>query len=265
MFSPKVLYLLHTKKTMSAIQEVEKQLVINEYNKLFQFNDSDLTLISSDGVQFKIHKYLGLFPIVSPVFQGMFEAGDQDNTSTGKGRIQLTDDTLENGKIISVLLRIIYGIKLDPPSDWLELHNKYEPLVKLVDKYDIIIAREHLCTCFTLWAMTSEYLTHRYLLLGSQLNRHELVIAALKNNTASTWQASTDNLRRREALVKYHIKGENTLNLASWSLKHIRSMSTDHIFLWLRARENVLGSAKPRIDYKAIGTEFEKLLNDLSK
>ncbi|WVQ63356.1 uncharacterized protein L199_001508 [Kwoniella botswanensis] len=246
---------------MSAIQEVDKQLVINKYNKLFLFDDSDRNLISSDGVKFKIHKCK--LQSFSPVFQGMFEAGDQYDRRTGKSRLQLTDDTLENGKIISVFLRIIYGIKLDPPSDWLELHNKYEPLVKLIDKYDIITAREHLCICFTLWATTSEFSTHRYLLLGSQLNRHELVIAALKNNTDSTWQASTDNLIRREALVEYHIKRENTLNLASWSLKHFRSMSTDDIFLWLRARENVLGSAKPKMDYQAISTEFEKLRNDL--
>ncbi|WWD07297.1 hypothetical protein V865_005395 [Kwoniella europaea PYCC6329] len=248
---------------MSAIQEVEKQLVINEYNKLFQFNDSDLNLISSDGVHFKIHKCnLQSF---SPVFQGMFEAGDQDDRRKGKGRLQLTDDTLENGKIISVFLRIIYGIKLDPPSDWLELHKKYEPLAKLFDKYDVIIAREHLCICFTLWAMTSKFSTDRYLLLGSQWDRHELVIAALKNDTTQTWQTSTNNLSKRKALVEYHIKGENTLNLASWSLKDFRSVSTDDIFLWLRAKENVLGSAKAKIDYKAISTEFEKLLNDLSK
>ncbi|WWC98518.1 hypothetical protein V866_005410 [Kwoniella sp. B9012] len=247
---------------MSA-SRVEKQLVINEYNKLFQFNDSDLNLISSDGVKFKIHKCK--LQSFSPVFQGMFEAGDQNNSSTDKSRLRLTDDTLENGKIISVFLRIIYGIKLDPPSDWLELHNKYEPLAKLADKYDVAFAREHLGTCFTLWAMTSKFSTDRYLLIGSQWDRHELVTAALKNDTNSKWQSSTDNINKGKALVEYPIKGENTLDLASWSLNTFRLLSKDHIFLWLRARENVLGSTKPKFDCKAISTEFEKLLNDLSK
>ncbi|WVW80806.1 hypothetical protein I302_102795 [Kwoniella bestiolae CBS 10118] len=134
--------------------------VINTLNKPFQFHDSDINLISADGVVFKIHK--NKLQSSSSVFQVMFEAGKHDDN------LELTDTTLESSNIVSLFLQMIYGHKSDPPIDWLQLKSGYKVLVEFIDKYDASAAREHLCTCLTLWAMTSKFSTDRYLLIGSR-------------------------------------------------------------------------------------------------
>ncbi|WWD07306.1 hypothetical protein V865_005404 [Kwoniella europaea PYCC6329] len=234
------------------------EIVVNDHNRPFQFDDSDLRLVSADDVVFNIHTWK--LKAASSVFQAMFEAGNGNST------VKLTDETLENGRILSMFLKILYGIHLEDPSDRSDLMMNHEILLQFVVKYDASAAKEHLTTCFRLWASNAKLGSDRYFLLGSQLNQYEIATASLKRAIAvqSTWTGPPDGMGSRQALLLHGIKNERTLNIASWPFYDFRKLSHEYMFGFMRAREIVMEPNKSKVDYKLVAAEFEKIMKDLT-
>ncbi|OCF33659.1 hypothetical protein I316_04733 [Kwoniella heveanensis BCC8398] len=106
---------------------------INDINRPFQFDDSDITLISSDNLHFKIHSYHLM--AASPVFRDMIAIG---KGGTETQTVELADTTFETGSIVSLFLDICYGTPL--PHYKVSL-TRYLALVKFLNKYDCELAK----------------------------------------------------------------------------------------------------------------------------
>ncbi|OCF54695.1 hypothetical protein L486_07829 [Kwoniella mangroviensis CBS 10435] len=240
------------------LDEEEKPIIVNEYNRSFQFDDSDLRLVSADGVVFKIHTWK--LKAASSVFQVMFESGNNGDT------LELTDKTLEIGRILCMFLQILYGIKLAEPSSGWDLKRNHEELLRLIDKYDAPAAKQHLTTCFRLWAASEKFESDGYFLLASQLDEYEIATTSLKHAMACrrTWTGPSEGMESRQALLSQGLKGENTTDGAGWPLNDFRRLSHEYIFGFMRAKEIVMQPNKPRVDYKLLAAKFEKIMTDLT-
>ncbi|WVQ63347.1 uncharacterized protein L199_001499 [Kwoniella botswanensis] len=238
--------------------EEEKPIIVNEYNRSFHLDDSDPRLVSADGVVYKIHTWKS--KAASSVFQVMFESGNNGDT------LELTDKTLEDGRILCMFLQILYGIKLAEPSSGWDLKRNHEVLLRLIDKYDAPAAKQHLTTCFRLWAASEKFGSDRYLLIASQLNQYELATTSLKHAMARphTWTGPSEGVESRQALLFHGLKGENTTNIAGWPFDDFRQLSHEYIFGFMRAKEIVMEPNKPEVDYKLVAAEFEKIMKDLT-
>ncbi|WVQ95656.1 hypothetical protein IAU59_002754 [Kwoniella sp. CBS 9459] len=76
---------------------------IDDTNRPYQFEDSDITLVSSDGLHFKIHSYHLM--AASPVFRDMLTVGKGSSEQT----VQLTDTKFETSSIVALFLQACYG------------------------------------------------------------------------------------------------------------------------------------------------------------
>nr|XP_031862575.1 uncharacterized protein CI109_002073 [Kwoniella shandongensis]KAA5529647.1 hypothetical protein CI109_002073 [Kwoniella shandongensis] len=85
----------------------ETKDLITEINKPYQFPDSDVVLICSDGLKFKVHSHY--LKSSSTVFASMMEIGDDKQSHD----ISLTDKNIEHSSILVLYLHLAYGNDLD--------------------------------------------------------------------------------------------------------------------------------------------------------
>nr|XP_018259754.1 uncharacterized protein I303_07822 [Kwoniella dejecticola CBS 10117]OBR81912.1 hypothetical protein I303_07822 [Kwoniella dejecticola CBS 10117] len=211
------------------MSEAKPQVAMGGVAEDFQFSDSDLELISSDGQVFRIHKYK--LQAASPVFRSVFETGNDDET----------------GPHIGNFLKILYGRELNAPHYYEDLTYTCEGLWRLIEKYDAAPAKEHLHMCLWRWARSCDYSAHRFFWFASQMDFPDIGVAALQSEEILSWR-------------NQQLKGVDTLDLASWSLYDFRQLDHEYILAWCRARRNALPDSAKQLDHKKMGTEFEKIM-----
>ncbi|WVF68197.1 hypothetical protein IAT40_002962 [Kwoniella sp. CBS 6097] len=110
----------------------EPEITINEVNEGYQFEDSDITLISSDNLHFKVHSYHLL--AASPIFRDMIKLGTEAEKTR---QVPFTDDKIETGEIIRLFLDMCYGKDTENlTSDTLP---PFSSLVLFLAKYDCLL------------------------------------------------------------------------------------------------------------------------------
>ncbi|WVF68199.1 hypothetical protein IAT40_002964 [Kwoniella sp. CBS 6097] len=156
--------------------------VINEYNSPFQFRDSDITLISSDDLHFKVHTFHLMAasppPYNNSVFRDMISVG---KNSTDQDEVGLSDIDIEKGKILFLYLSLVYGFALGMPKNSL---GRFLRLIKFLHKYECTTAKRTLSLLINSWmdpAQTKEQLSPKIgLLLACDLDDMDSASIAMK-------------------------------------------------------------------------------------
>ncbi|WVQ95655.1 hypothetical protein IAU59_002753 [Kwoniella sp. CBS 9459] len=160
---------------------IKPKFLLNQYNKPYQYEDSDITLISSDNLHFKVHSYHLM--VASPVFRDMIRAG---NNSENKREVTFTDPRGEMGQVIASFLDLCYGKPLVPlpsrkDSRYSATIKHLSDLLSFLTKYECEVP----ITAFKLylgsWAGTHEEKSDDFFRFAAQLDDVELAVACLKN------------------------------------------------------------------------------------
>ncbi|OCF33664.1 hypothetical protein I316_04738 [Kwoniella heveanensis BCC8398] len=132
-----------TRSSASASDLSYLEPVINKSNRSYQFGDSNVTLISSDNIRFKVHTFHLM--AASAVFRNMLSIGKNGHQGP---EVRLTDKAIESSWVISLFLRTCYGHSLPHYAD---VEDGYLGLIAFIDKYDCKVARESLITSVNSW------------------------------------------------------------------------------------------------------------------
>ncbi|WVF68196.1 hypothetical protein IAT40_002961 [Kwoniella sp. CBS 6097] len=256
---------LRDKGQMSTAENSVSESVIKDTNRPYQFSDSDITLISSDDLHFKIHSYHLM--AASAVFRDMIALGKNSEASA---EVRLTDSEIETSTVVVLFLDICYGTPLPHYKD---KQATYIKLVKFLDKYDCRSARitlkHSLHTLLDLSEPNSQRCPQTCFVVACVMDDIDLAKAALRK--ADTWRffkySSTEpsNHTEAERFRAYRpLPERSSLDLVAFRFDEFKQIPDDIKFALLRA----IHQGSTSFDYQTanwskIADSFEIILNTI--
>ncbi|OCF43262.1 hypothetical protein I317_02830 [Kwoniella heveanensis CBS 569] len=250
-----------TRSSTSASDLSYLEPVINKSNRSYQFGDSDVTLISSDNIRFKVHTFHLM--AASAVFRDMLSIGKNGHQGP---EVRLTDKAIESSWVISLFLRTCYGHSLPHYTD---VKDGYLGLIAFIDKYDCKVARESLITLVNSWmGLDSQRLYPNLVMsIASQLDDNRLAKRAISLGGHWEWskvttEEPTESVARQRLRVVRQIPLYGAFDLTAWAFEDFKKIPEDYKFALLRACQQ----GKPLFDHKeadwtAIADSFEIILS----
>ncbi|KAK6906573.1 hypothetical protein I204_00618 [Kwoniella mangroviensis CBS 8886] len=168
--------------------KTKNQILFDDHSRDFQFEDSDVTIRTSDDVTFKIHRFHLM--AVSAVFCDMMAIGKGQNEE-----LCLTDESFEDASTIGKFLYFCYGKSLPAPAT--KEHTPYQKLINLCNKYECPGVLAHLEALVYKWYIEDCLCPRNVFVLGYSLNQPKLAIYGITH--AGNWQWSETSMDITEA------------------------------------------------------------------
>ncbi|WRT70720.1 uncharacterized protein IL334_007718 [Kwoniella shivajii] len=241
--------------------------LMNDHNKRFQLDDSNITLISSDGFHFKVHRHQ--IESAGTVFKAMLEL---DNTVEVSNHVPFLDEKIEDSFTVSLFLDIIYGNELREPKSTVDF-SIYENLLHFMIKYDCTPALQYFRHALFHWVLSPKNKIDPMdmFTIGSATNDVELCVAAIRGT--GNWQWSTGNEigqklvdgTRKPFNFDRGITGASVMELSAWSLTQFCKIPNTYKFALLRAyrypsNSDYTGSIR---DCAKVAEEFEAIMQQI--
>ncbi|WVQ63345.1 uncharacterized protein L199_001497 [Kwoniella botswanensis] len=208
--------------TESSSKRARTYPVINDYNRDYQDSEADVTLISSDGFEFKYR-----FSII----------GDNSDRT-----IDLSDETIERSSTVSLFLQTCRG-QTPKFSTGQEVYCLYSDLIDFSKKYDaaptIQLISAPIYRYFHVKQLSSYYMFE----LGSRLDAPEMVSLALRNSKNEVWLATETYTADEQEKVKNPLATLGNVidalwtDPSSWSIQLLKTIPADYLFAMLRANK----------------------------
>ncbi|WVW80816.1 hypothetical protein I302_102805 [Kwoniella bestiolae CBS 10118] len=227
-------------------------------NSAYQAEDADITLRSSDGLEFKAHKYI--LKASSKTFCDMLTLGTNDDNAT----IELTDTRIEDSEIMKQFLDLAYSkAMVDFPLEKAEL-GSLPDLVDFFLKYEATFPMFWFKASQQVFISTSEVDPLDMFMLGAQLDSVDVCATAIRCESDREWDTSdiaTNGAGRR-----------HVLDLTALSLPLMERIPSRYVWALLRASsavspgENVWHDWDKResnwwvLQKRKIAKEFESLM-----
>ncbi|WWC72600.1 uncharacterized protein I206_106562 [Kwoniella pini CBS 10737] len=232
---------------------------INKYNKDYQDPEADVTLVASDGYQFKVSSYV--LKAASTVFRDMFIIGDNASRE-----VSLTDKTFEGSRTLAMFLAVCHGKPIFPPTDKLQ---GYDSLVSFARKYDAPMVTQQLTTAVYQWYHDHAYSPFDIFKLGCSLDQPRMVAFAIRNSGNYVWvcdeNASAEALANFKDPVKTveNVPSIPLLNLYTWNFKSFKAIPDEYKWALSRAQHGPGGTFKT--DLGEIADGFFSLMKLMGK
>ncbi|WVW80815.1 hypothetical protein I302_102804 [Kwoniella bestiolae CBS 10118] len=192
---------------------------INDTNRDYQDPKADITLVSSDGLRFKVHSYV---------------------LKTAGKEIELTDKLIERSPVLSLFLYLCHGKPMSFPSEDTTLV-LYNDLIKFAHKYDSPRVLETLTTSVYRWHHEENLSLWIVLHLGLTLQKPKLVAFAIRYSMHSSWHIKEKATEEEKVKARNpvgtvgNVAGVSWLDFSAWSLSTFKNVPTDYMFALLRA------------------------------
>ncbi|WVF68193.1 hypothetical protein IAT40_002958 [Kwoniella sp. CBS 6097] len=233
-------------------------------NKPYQSEHADITLISSDGLPFKVHSYH--LKSASSVFRAMLEIADSDSSSP---EVTLTDEAIEHSIVLRIFLDIVHGISLRKPEHcWKE--REYECVVAFLKKYEATSALEVVRLSLISWASHGDFMHLEIFILGTMLSDVELCKAAITSPGKQKWDETDYEGDPGDPITG----NRNVMDLSAAPLEYLKKIPDDYKWALMRASSIAttrycVWAKADKIDPKlfaddkvAVARKFEQLMKD---
>lgn len=222
-------------------------------------DDGDVTLISSDGVAFKIHRYhlqaaryrdssmnMCLTLIDSPVFRAML------NTCETTAEIELHDQVLESSNVLGQFCGFLYdGAVLHPRSP---------------QQLPVMIAFHRFMIKYDAATTNHNWQNHVFrrvkgfglFIMGAHTDQIEICAESIRKGGDLSWKTGGNNTE-----VDKVVEGANTLDVGSLSFEAFCLIPPMYLHALQRAISNTPVELKIKDGkryWKAVGDEFESLI-----
>ncbi|WVF68198.1 hypothetical protein IAT40_002963 [Kwoniella sp. CBS 6097] len=242
----------------------ESNPIIDDTNKDYQFQDSDITLVSSDDYHFKVHTYQLM--AASPVFRDMISTG---SSSSDKKEVIFADDQVEDGHTINLFLDICYGRPLILPQNTTILYKLYGDLITFLHKYECRSCTEHLRMCFYAWVPQEDgdHGDHIFR-LASRMGDINLAATAIRYGGSTRWaQPEQKELKRKGYTPEIsRIQKASIFDLSGMSYDEFACIPDEYKFGLFRACRQGCNMIEPgEADWEEVSEEFKKIMTALRR
>ncbi|WWD07308.1 hypothetical protein V865_005406 [Kwoniella europaea PYCC6329] len=217
--------------TKSSSKRARTYPVINDYNRDYQDSEADVTLISSDGLEFKVHSYILMANSI--VFRDMLIIGDSSDRT-----INLTDEIMERSSTVSLFLQTCQG-QTPKFSTEKEVYCLYKNLIAFSKKYDAPPIIQLISASMYRWFYEKDPSPYYMFRIGIMLDTPEIVAFAIRNGRNRAWSSTiaTEELVKATNPVATlgHVVGDPFISLSSWSLERLKEVPEAYVFAMLRA------------------------------
>ncbi|KAK8861261.1 hypothetical protein IAR55_002080 [Kwoniella newhampshirensis] len=237
-------------------------------DEVYNDRNADFTLISSDSVSFKIHKYHLLSE--STVFRDMLSV---PRFSLRVPTVTLTDPTFETARVLRLFLDFLQ--KRSPPEPSPEVLVTLRLLIRFVDKYDCQLVsyalRFYSKKLFSVKSIGCDSL----FILGSNLGDIEYCAEAIRNGKHLVWQPASSNSEfseqwttpeeQRLGTIGPEYEGASMFDVRTWTVSNIAKIPPKFLAALMRASLRVdaqkweNADIKPD-DWEVMAKEFIRLM-----
>ncbi|WWD20753.1 hypothetical protein CI109_105230 [Kwoniella shandongensis] len=244
----------------------ETKDLITEINKPYQFPDSDVVLICSDGLKFKVHSHY--LKSSSTVFASMMEIGDDKQSHD----ISLTDKNIEHSSILVLYLHLAYGNDLDFTKENRQPSNndkRCHLLISFLLKYDAKTPMQTLKYALRLCMMQDCLSPLTIFLVGSKVDDIELCVESIKQTPSWGWtakkDATEDETQQNSITLTKGLWGGQSFDMTTVSLKTMKAIPTVYLCALLRASHEAVKATRNEQDWEKIATKFGEIMKDHKK
>ncbi|WWC98488.1 hypothetical protein V866_005379 [Kwoniella sp. B9012] len=218
----------------------------------YQFDDSDLTIITSDGVKLGIHR--DILNYTSSTFKDVLAVPQVQ--SKGATELELTDTEMETSRTVKLFLAFLYN-PVDIKSPASEDLREFIDLIRFCLKYDASDVLDNLQTYLYLWNSIGSVSFADVFLAASYMDDLHLMVAAFSNPN-DIWGGGivrTDHTARNTSLGM--IEGAPMLDPSAASFEWFIQIRID--IRWSLMRGTRRSFHKPVDDHRrfSLGIEFE--------
>ncbi|OCF43269.1 hypothetical protein I317_02837 [Kwoniella heveanensis CBS 569] len=244
-------------------------LAITDVNKPYQSEHADITLVSSDGLPFKVHSYH--LKSSSPVFRAMLDIGDSasslSSSSVSSSEVELLDEEIENSAVLRIFLDIVHGVSLQEP-DSLATQKVYESVVAFLRKYEAASAIEVVRLNLIAWARHGHFMHLDLFVLGCMLDDVELCKTAITSPGRQNWDSF--NLDSNHLTAKRNVMDLSAAPLAylrqipdnyKWALMQASAVATKRYNVWAKADK--IEESQLAEDRLAVAAKFGELMQQI--
>ncbi|WWC98529.1 hypothetical protein V866_005421 [Kwoniella sp. B9012] len=222
--------------TKSSSKRARTYPVINHYNRDYQDSEADVTLVSSDRLEFKVHSYLLMANSI--VFRDMLIIGDSSDRT-----IDLSDETIERSSTVSLFLQTCHG-QTPKFSTEKEVFCEYSDLIDFGKKYDAAPVLRMISASLYRWFHEIDFDPCHIFMLGCLLDRPEIVAFALRNSKCRVWSnnmliSEEEKAKARNPIATLEdVVGVSWIDVSSWSLENLKTVPQAYLFAMLRANKH---------------------------
>ncbi|WVQ63377.1 uncharacterized protein L199_001530 [Kwoniella botswanensis] len=218
----------------------------------YQFDDSDLTIITSDGVKLDIHR--DILNHTSSTFKDVLAFPQVQSKSATE--LELTDTEIETSRTVKLFLAFLYS-PIDIKSPAPENVREFIDLIRFCLKYDASDVLDNLRTYLYLWNSVGSVSFADVFLAASYMDDLPLMVAAFSNpnNIWGGGRVRTDHTTRNTSLGM--IEGAPMFDLTAAPFKWLIQIPMD--IRWSLLRGTRRSFYRPLDDRRrlSLGTEFE--------
>jgi hypothetical protein len=245
---------------------------ITDVNRSYQADDADLTIISADGIHFKVHRVVLLLARYvrvdtayagranrtrnSTVFKDMLAIPTKAKESSS---VSLADNAIENGKSIKAFLDLLYGEPVPIPRNDSDI-----AVLKLVQKYECAAVRRlvlHAYADYLLRQQVSPILVFRAAAMFDSPSTCEL---AIRDKVRRIWAPAPDNT----GLLKHGLANQPTFDLRGMQydmigtipLKYSVALLRAHLVVDLESATKLTGRGMTQAERDRMADEFKRLM-----
>ncbi|WVR08622.1 hypothetical protein IAU60_005677 [Kwoniella sp. DSM 27419] len=227
---------------------------INKYNQPYQSTDTDVTLVSADGLHFDVHSYQLM--AASSAFRNLISLDDGEVFPF----VEFDDDEIEHGPTIAMFLGICHGLA---PSIVKPAHyNRVRKLIRFLYKYDCQNALSQVRMGVRTWLPGQNPHAKQVFHLAMKLDDADLAADALRYMKEACYMDSSE--ARAEHAQHPHISripGASVVDLSAMDRKSFTGIPEDYKFALLRAaRENHDLQNPAGMDWKRYAKDFEAVM-----
>ncbi|WVQ63346.1 uncharacterized protein L199_001498 [Kwoniella botswanensis] len=238
--------------------KTKNQILFNDHSRDFQFEESDVTIRTSDNVTFKIHRFRLM--AVSAVFRDMMAIGRGH-----KEELCLTDESFEDASTIGKFLCFCYGRSLAVPAT--KSHKPYQKLINLCNKYDCPGMLAQLEALVYKWYIEDHLAPRNVFVLGCSLNQPKLAIYGITHAGSWRWTANSMDIteaekarsKDRTAIIS-SVVGCSVMDPSGLAYHDFKDMPDAWKFSLIRAAWGKIKDGElSKTDWKKIAEDFERI------
>ncbi|OCF33662.1 hypothetical protein I316_04736 [Kwoniella heveanensis BCC8398] len=230
-------------------------LVIDGTNRAYQFEDSDVTLISGDDVHFDSIRIL---MAASCVFRDLFLVGSKDDKTH---EVRLIDPEIEHREVISLFLVICYG---GPVPHYHDRHLAFKRSTRFLDKWDCKQAKESLRTALYAWTTPDLGRLQPSFVFAMATFNDEPASAKRAISSTGKWyfpsikEAAPDHCEAKgKFTATYHLPDRCAIDLSACTFEQFKEIADGYKFALLRATgQHEIGKPPTEISWTEIADTF---------
>ncbi|WWC72601.1 uncharacterized protein I206_106563 [Kwoniella pini CBS 10737] len=235
-----------------------------EYDEGYNDPEADITLITSDGVYFKVHSFV--LKASSIVFRNMLAVGNEDNTE-----VNLTDPDFENSNTVSTFLDACCGKAIPEPidlykSDDTDEIEAYSDLIKFARKYESNLVLSQLSSLLYKWQYSKLISPFGIFVIAYNMESPDLAAMAIRSCGGRTW-ALSDTTDEAKAVATDRLRTVNPttrvclLDPSGMSEAQLDEMPSPYRWALIRATHNQINEKElSKTDWKKVSNDFLHLI-----